>query len=299
MFDKEEREFFDGKGAAATKSGMKNFLNKIPHVLLTAEEEKTLAVAIRLGAAENATEFEKNDAAKAREKLITHNLKLVIYAAKNYEGYGVPLEDLIQEGIIGLMTAVEKFDPTRGFRFSTAAFPWIKQTILRFLSERRKIIRYPSHVAESLRKINKIKAELAQKLEREPTFEEISELMEDKYTPDKIESLIYLTQPIVSTNAIVGEEEDTELGDLIADENTLTPAQYVEMTDAQIRLKKLLECLDNKQKEIITLRYGLDTGEERTLEVIGSMMGVTRERVRQLEEEALKRMRLYAEQNRI
>lgn len=295
MFNDEEGTLMEKRSEKAAKNGMQNFLNKVPQKLLTAQQELDLGTTIQLGLKETATQEEKDAGLQAQQELSTHNLKLVLYVAKQYANYGVSIDDLLQEGTIGLMTAVNKYDPTRGYRFSTAAIPWIKQSILRFLSENRKTIRYPAHIAESLRKIKKAEDTLWQQLERAPTIEEVSALLGGKFTPDKIESLKYVTQPIVSTNAIVGDEEDTELGDLLGDEGDLTPTDYTEKNEAIEQIKKLMTFLNDKQRLIIESRYGLNGREEMTLEQVGEILGITRERVRQLEKEALEFMRSKAE----
>lgn len=281
-----------------SKSSVQLLLDKAPKELLTAEQEWALGRTIQT--ALNSQDPQLLEAGeKARVELFEHNLRLVASEAYKYSGYKLPLEDLVQEGALGLLTAINKFDPERKFRFSTAAVPWIKQAITRYIAEYRKTIRFPVHISEMLSKINKASIELFQTLEREPTEEEISELLEGKITADKIRYLRQVTQPISSTNAIVGDEEDSELGDFIEDNEDQSPQEYAIQSETEDKVQVLLNCLNEQERKIMEWRWGLNGGTEYTLEEVGAFLNLTRERVRQLEKEALNKMRIFAQNNRI
>lgn len=280
------------------KTTIQLMLSRAPQRLLTPEEELDLGHIIQSGLNDTDPEI-KAVVDKAINDLFMHNLKLVVGEAYKYSGYKIPIEDLVQEGTIGLMTAVKKYDPERGFRFSTAAVPWIKQAITRYIAEHRKVIRYPVHVSEQMNKINKAIAALYQTLEREPTAEEISEYLGGKIAAEKVLELQRLTQPVTSMNVIVGEEQDTELGDFIEDEDALAPTKWVEQQEAKRAVEELLTCLTPQEKRIIEWRWGLKDGVDYTLEEIGNTLGLTRERIRQLEKDAINKMKIYARNHNI
>jgi RNA polymerase primary sigma factor len=194
----------------------------------------------------------------ARNEFITHNIRLVVKLANQYTGYKVPIEDLIDEGMFGLMTAVEKFDPTRGFRFSTMATWWIQQAITRFATQNRRQIRYPAHVQEMLSKINKARQEYVNLHNEEPTDEQISEMLKGEITPDKIKELYQNTQPITSMNALVGDEDNSEVGDFIPDEGDKSPDQYVSESENKDITDILMNgALTEQEKLIVEKRNGL------------------------------------------
>ena len=280
------------------KNTIQLLLEHAPKALLTAEEEKQLGDTIQAGLNDE-TPAIKTLVDAAKDKLFQHNMKLVVSEAYKYAGYKIPIEDLVQEGMIGLMTAIKKFDPERGCRFSTAAVPWIKQAITRYIAEYRKTIRYPVHISEQMNKINKTTNELFMKLEREPTAEEVSEALKGKIAAEKIRELQRVTQPITSINVIVGEEQDTEFGDFIPDENEPVPDEWYNTQERKTVANDLLECLNEQERKIITWRFGLNNGIDYTLEEIGDRMGLTRERIRQLEKEAINKMRIYARNQNI
>jgi RNA polymerase sigma factor (sigma-70 family) len=284
-------------------------LANAPKNILTSEEEQEYGTKIQayvtLDEEKQKIEKENNsqlyqDYVSARDQFISHNIRLVVKIANQYLGYKVPIEDLVDEGMFGLMTAVEKFDPTRGFRFSTMAMWWIRQAITRFATQNRRQIRYPAHVQEMLSKINKARQEYVNLHNEEPTDEEIADMLKGEITADKIKELYQNTQPITSMNALVGDEDNSEVGDFIPDEGDKSPDQYV--SDAEN--KELIETLMNgalteQEKNIVEKRNGIHGQQEETLEQIGAEIGLTRERVRQLEKGAYDKMKLYAKKHNI
>jgi RNA polymerase primary sigma factor len=283
-------------------------LANAPRDVLTADREKELGTMIQayMTLSDEQKEIEKRNNTliyqnyiQAREEFITHNIRLVVKIADQYLGYKVPIEDLIDEGTFGLMSAVEKFDPTRGFRFSTMATWWIRQSITRYATQNRRQIRYPAHVQEMLSKINKARQDFMNLNNREPTDEEISKALNGEITEDKIKELYQNTQPITSMNALVGDEDNSEVGDFIPDEGDKSPDDYVSESENRDIIKRLMVCLTEQEKTIIEKRNGLNGQEEETLEQIGSEIGLTRERVRQLEKGAIDKMKLYARKNKI
>jgi RNA polymerase sigma factor (sigma-70 family) len=284
-------------------------LANAPKEILTKEQEQDLGTKIQafvtLSEEEQAAQKTANSQAYqdyvwARNEFITHNIRLVVKLANQYTGYKVPIEDLIDEGMFGLMTAVEKFDPTRGFRFSTMATWWIQQAITRFATQNRRQIRYPAHVQEMLSKINKARQEYVNLHNEEPTDEQISEMLKGEITPDKIKELYQNTQPITSMNALVGDEDNSEVGDFIPDEGDKSPDQYVSESENKDMTEILMNgALTDQEKLIVEKRNGLHGVQEETLEQIGSEIGLTRERVRQLEKGAYDKMKLYAKKHNI
>lgn len=228
---------------------------------------------------------------KAREELIVRNLKLVVSIAKHFINRGMPLLDLIQEGNLGLMKAVEKFDYTRGYKFSTYSTWWIRQAITRALADQARTIRIPVHMVESINRMNKAKRLLIQKLNRDPTPEEIAEEMGDGMTADKIREMQQIHLDPLSLEKPVGEEEDSHIGDFIEDKDNLSPEEYANRVLLKERINEVLATLTPREERVIRLRYGLDDGRSHTLEEVGKEFNITRERIRQIEAKAIKKMR--------
>ena len=239
------------------------------------------------------------DGYEARNDLVLHNIKLVVFVAKRYDGYKMETAELVQEGIIGCFRAAEKYDPERGFRFSTCAVPWINQEIYRFVQQGRKTIRLPAHVVEGISKINRIIEQYSQDHEgAEPTNEEIAALSDGKLTVENVDLYRRSANSITSLNMVVGDEEDTELGDLIEDETEPSPDSYVTHSELHDILMRYVNELPEIQQKIIIMRYALDgSHKEYTLEEVGAKLGFTRERIRQLEADALLTIRVRAQRN--
>ena len=256
-----------------------------PIALLSAEEEIDLAKKIQKG--------DKD----AREKMIRANLRLVISIAKRYVNLGVPLSDLIEEGNIGLMKSVDKFDPARGFRFSTYAAWWIKQGISRAIIDQGKMIRVPVYMNEEILKYKKIIEKLTHKLRRKPTTAEISKRM--KSSVEKIRDLENAITKMSSLDAPIGESGDGQVKDIIEDENIMAPDEQLESFISKERAISYLEYLNERERKIIEMRFGLGDGNSRTLAEIAREMGVSRERIRQLEAATLKKIRQIIKQKEI
>lgn len=250
-------------------------IGKIP--LLSAEEEMTLAKLMSDGDQD------------AKTKLSEANLRLVVAIAKRYVGRGMQLLDLIQEGNLGLMKAVEKFDYTKGFRFSTYATWWIRQAITRAIADQARTIRIPVHMVETINKLSRTNRILVQKLGRDPTPEEIAEEM--NLPVERVVEIQRISQDPVSLEMPVGEEEDSHLGDFLEDEKSKAPQDFAEAGMLKEQLASVLNTLTPREEMVIRLRYGLDDAHPRTLEDVGKEFGVTRERIRQIEAKALRKLR--------
>lgn len=250
-------------------------IGKVP--LLTPEEEIELAKRIEKGDLE------------AKRKLAEANLRLVVSIAKRYVGRGMLFLDLIQEGNLGLIKAVEKFDYRKGYKFSTYATWWIRQAITRAIADQARTIRIPVHMVETINKLIRVSRQLLQELGREPTPEEIAEEME--IPVEKVREIMKIAQEPVSLETPIGEEEDSHLGDFIPDEDAPAPAEAAAFILLKEQLKDVLDTLTPREEKVLRLRFGLDDGKPRTLEEVGKVFGVTRERIRQIEAKALRKLR--------
>lgn len=250
-------------------------IGKVP--LLSADEEFELAKKMQEG----------DEAAKKR--LSEANLRLVVSIAKRYVGRGMLLLDLIQEGNLGLMKAVEKFDYEKGFKFSTYATWWIRQSITRAIADQARTIRIPVHMVETINRLTRAQRLLLQELGREPTVDEIAEKME--LSVERVGEIMKISQDPVSLETPIGEEEDSNLGQFIEDVKTVTPAEHVAGNMLRKQLFSVLDTLTPREEKVLRLRYGIDDGKPRTLEEVGKEFNVTRERIRQIEAKALRKLR--------
>lgn len=250
-------------------------IGKVP--LLTAEEEIDLAQRMERGDEE------------AKKRLAEANLRLVVSIAKRYVGRGMLFLDLIQEGNLGLIKAVEKFDYRKGFKFSTYATWWIRQAITRAIADQARTIRIPVHMVETINKLVRVSRQLLQELGREPTPEEIADKMD--IPVERVREIIKISQEPVSLETPIGEEEDSHLGDFIQDDNVPVPADAAAFTLLKEQLHEVLGTLTEREQKVLRLRFGLDDGRARTLEEVGREFNVTRERIRQIEAKALRKLR--------
>lgn len=254
------------------------YLKEIGRVpLLTPEQEVELALRMEQGDEE------------AKRRLAEANLRLVVSIAKRYVGRGMLFLDLIQEGNLGLIKAVEKFDYRKGFKFSTYATWWIRQAITRAIADQARTIRIPVHMVETINKLIRVSRQLLQELGREPTPEEIANEM--KITEEKVREIMKIAQEPVSLETPIGEEEDSHLGDFIEDQDAKAPAEEASYTLLREQLDGVLHTLTEREQKVLRLRFGLDDGRARTLEEVGQQFGVTRERIRQIEAKTLRKLR--------
>ena len=299
----------DTSVALLTGDPVRMYLKEIGKVnLLTAAEEIDLAMKIEAGVAateelekaeDEGIELERRERRRltrieqvgldAKQQLIEANLRLVVSIAKRYVGRGMLFLDLIQEGNLGLIRAVEKFDYTKGFKFSTYATWWIRQAITRAIADQARTIRIPVHMVETINKLVRIQRQLLQSLGREPTPEEIAEEM--GLTPERVREIQKISQEPVSLETPIGEEEDSQLGDFIEDDAAVAPPDAASFTMLQEQLSKTLDGLAERERKVISLRFGLEDGHPRTLEEVGREFGVTRERIRQIESKTLAKLR--------
>lgn len=287
----------DAQGAPVDDP-VRMYLREIGQVrLLRAEDERTLAQAMRDGDAELARrnrdeeydQFIIDHGMEARRKLTEANLRLVVSVAKKYIGRGMNLLDLIQEGNIGLIRAVEKFDHTKGYKFSTYATWWIRQAITRAIADQARTIRIPVHMVETINKVVRTSRSLLQELGREPTTEEIGRALD--LTPEKVREIMKVAQTPVSLETPIGEEEDSNLGDFIPDELGQAPSEAASVQMLRESVEDVLGSLSQRERDVLRLRFGLDDGRSRTLEEVGREFNVTRERIRQIEAKALRKLR--------
>ena len=269
---------FVADGAVTVDDPVKVYLKEIGRVpLLSSEEEIDLAIRIA------------NGDVQAKQRLSEANLRLVVSIAKRYLGRGMQFLDLIQEGNLGLIKAVDKFDYTKGFKFSTYATWWIRQAITRAIADQARTIRIPVHMVETINKLVRTTRRLTQEKRREPTAEEIAAEM--KISVEKVQQIQRIAQEPMSFDATVGEDDDSSLGDFIDDKETLNPLEYTQNMIYREEIEKVLQTLTPREEKVIRLRYGLDDNRPRTLEEVGKEFNVTRERIRQIEAKALRKLR--------
>jgi RNA polymerase primary sigma factor len=296
--DKAESE--DGDETAlqaglALDDPVRMYLKEIGRVpLLSMDDEKNLAMRIESGELEALKDGAANSAIvvrgeEAKRQLTEANLRLVVSIAKKYVGRGMQFLDLIQEGNLGLIRAVEKFDYRKGYKFSTYATWWIRQAITRALADQARTIRIPVHMVETINRLIKISRQLLQELGRDPSVEEIASEM--GLTPEKVRDVIKISQEPISLETPIGEEEDSHLGDFIEDQEAVAPAEAASVMLLKEKMADVLQNLTERERKVLVLRFGLEDGHQRTLEEVGQEFGVTRERIRQIEAKALRKLR--------
>lgn len=303
--EEESEKVIDFSVKIPTNDPVRMYLKEIGKVpLLTAKEEVLLAKRIEAGEIA-ARQLEKNgelpreesrhlklqerSGMKAKRKLVEANLRLVVSIAKRYVGRGMLFLDLIQEGNLGLIRAVEKFDYRKGYKFSTYATWWIRQAITRAIADQARTIRIPVHMVETINKLVRVQRQLLQDLGREPTPEEIGKEMD--MSPTRVREILKISQEPVSLETPIGEEEDSQLGDFIEDSDAEVPVDAASFSLLQEQLRKVLDTLSDRERKVIELRFGLIDGHPRTLEEVGRVFGVTRERIRQIESKTLSKLR--------
>jgi len=278
-------EYFDDVSDDSVRLYLRE-IGKIP--LLSAEEELALAQKVVAG--------DK----KAKDKMAEANMRLVVSIAKRYSGRGLDFLDLIQEGNTGLLRAVEKFDPDKGFKFSTYATWWIRQAITRAIADQARTIRIPVHMVETINKLLRTQRRMTQELNREPTIEELAKELEME--PEKVEYVIKIKQDITSLDAGVGrdgEDEDSVLGDFIEDEDGATPEESATSQLLKEQVQAVLSTLSEREQKIVKMRFGLENGKSHTLEEVGQEFAVTRERIRQIEAKALAKLRKHKDAKKL
>ena len=269
-----------------TEDPVRMYLKEIGTVpLITAEEEYSLAMKKQAG-----DEY-------AKQRLIEANLRLVVSIAKRYTGRGMSFLDLVQEGNLGLIKGVEKFDPEKGFKLSTYATWWIRQSVTRALADQARTIRVPVHMVETINKMSKMQRKLTLELGYEPSVKELAEHLD--MTEEKVQEIMQIAREPASLETPIGEEDDSNLGDFVADANVLSPEGNVESVMLREHIDSLLDDLKERERQVIVLRFGLEDGHPRTLEEVGKEFNVTRERIRQIEAKALRKLRNPVRSKRI
>ena len=281
------------EGAVAIDDPVKMYLKEIGSMrLLDSDEEIVLAKKVEKGSLPDATDEDKKEADDAKKELADRNLRLVVSIAKKYLGRGLQFLDLIQEGNLGLLKAVDKFDYTKGYKFSTYATWWIRQAITRAIADQARTIRVPVHMVETINKLNRISRQLLQENGREATNEELAEAM--GISVEKIREVKKIAQDPISLETPIGEKEDSHLGDFIEDHETVAPDDAAGSILLREQIEELLQSLTDRERQVLELRFGLKDGKTRTLEEVGKYFDVTRERIRQIEGKALVKLKKSA-----